>query len=164
VKKTGSIQSFNVSPKGHYEGFLLRTGKGIVQVNLPKDQAYGLSNEWRPDSKIAIEVEEEESRGETEHKVFRMIDRPKAGKFSGRVERLNYALHGEVNGGILESGDFLHLKPEGARAVGIEVGQAVKGKGRTKPMVDGHFVIEADEVNGISMEQQKHKAKKKHAK
>ena len=69
-------------------------------------------------------------------------------KFSGRIERLNYALHGEVNGGILESGDFLHLKPEGAQAVGLVVGMAVEARGTTKPMPGGRFVIEADEVNG----------------
>jgi hypothetical protein len=99
-----------------------------------------------------------------------MIHPIESGKFSGRVARLNYALHGEVNGGILESGDFLHLKPEGARAVGLKLGLSVKGKGKTKPMADGHLVIEADEVNGIPIERHKgphkapHKAKKKHAK
>ncbi len=83
-------------------------------------------------------------------------------RFSGRIERLNYALHGEVNGGILESGDFLHLKPEGARAVGLVVGMAVEARGTTKPMPGGCFVIEAEEVNGTVIRHGK--AKKKHGK
>jgi hypothetical protein len=166
MKKKGSIQSLNVSPKGFYEGFLLKTSKGTIQVNLPKEQAHGLDQEWQPGSELAVEVELEEPWGMPEHPVYRLAhpieSKNASGKFSGRVERLNYALHGEVNGGILESGDFLHLKPEGARAVGLKPGLSVKGNGKTKPMVGGHLVIEADEVNGISIEH--HKAKKKHAK
>ena len=82
------------------------------------------------------------------------------GRFAGRIERLNYALHGEVNGGILDSGDFLHLKPEGARAVKLKAGMKVEGRGGIKPMVGGHSVIEADDVNGIAIPH--HKTKKKH--
>jgi hypothetical protein len=74
---------------------------------------------------------------------------------------LNYALHGEVNGGILESGDFLHLKPEGARAIGLALGMAVEARGKTRPTPGGWFVIEADEVNGTIIGH--HKGKKKHA-
>jgi hypothetical protein len=83
-------------------------------------------------------------------------------KFSGRIERLNYALHGEVNGGIFESGDFLHLKPEGAQAIGLAVGMVVEARGTTKPMPGGRFVIEADEVNGTVIGHGK--TKKKHGK
>lgn len=163
----------NVSPKGFYEGFLLKSGKKIVQVNLPKEQLHTFAEGWAPDSEIAVEVEAEEPWGEPEHEVYRLVrvldnggrkdgrDNNQPGKFSGRIERLNYALHGEVNGGILESGDFLHLKPEGARAVGLAVGMEVKASGTTKPMPGGHFVIEADEVNGTAIGE--HHGRKKHA-
>jgi hypothetical protein len=172
VKKTGTIQSLNVSPKGFYEGFLLKTGKDVVQVNLPKDQVHSVGDQWRLSVEIAVEVEPDEARGTAGHQVFKLVrvigkdhgtpgDPDALAKFTGRIERLNYALHGEVNGGILDSGDFLHLKPEGARAVSLETGMAVKGKGRRKPMVGGHCVIEAEEVNGLVIEH--HIAKKKHA-
>jgi hypothetical protein len=59
-------------------------------------------------------------------------DRDLPRQFSGRIERLNYVLHGEVNGGVLDSGDFLHLKPEAA---------PVEARDRTKPMRGGRFVI-----------------------
>jgi hypothetical protein len=74
---------------------------------------------------------------------------------------LNYALHGEINGAVLESGDFVHLKPEGASAVRIKLGMKLEGVGETRPMVNGRSVIEAKEVNGIAIEH--HKALKKHA-
>ena len=36
MKKTGTIKALNVSPKGFYEGFLLKAGQKLVQINLPK--------------------------------------------------------------------------------------------------------------------------------
>ena len=124
-----------------------------------------------------MEAEPGESRGDAPHSVYWLVsvkagskksfslveDGPQDGiPFSGKVTQLNFALHGEVNGAILDSGDFLHLKPHGAKAVDLEVGLKVKGTGWTKPMVGGHRVIEADEVNGISMEKGKgHKKKDK---
>jgi hypothetical protein len=115
----------------------------------------------------------EQSHGASEDGVFRLVrlrgvnGHLSGGKhgspnhFSGRIERLNYTLHGEINGGTLDSGDFLHLKPEGARAVDLKVGIQVGGQGGTKPMVGAHSVIEAEDVNGMVI--RRHKAKKKHA-
>lgn len=141
---------------------------------MPKEHLQSFAGGWPSGSRISVEVEAEEPWGEPAHKVFRLVrvagnghgknvgGHDESRKFSGRIERLNYALHGEVNGGILDSGDFLHLKPEGARAVGLVEGMAVEGHGSTKPMPDGHFIIEAEEVNGTAIVH--HKAKKKHAK
>jgi len=173
VKKTGTIEAFNVSPKGFYEGFLLRASKRLIQINLPKDARALAEKGLEVGKKITVELEPEEPHGEPEHEVFRLlslagINGDSAGvqhnetrPFSGRVERLNYALHGAVNGAILDSGDFLHLKPAGARALKLKLGMPVEGRGRTKPMVDGHLVIEAETVNGVEIKH--HKAKKKHA-
>jgi hypothetical protein len=163
VKKTGTVHSINISPKGFYEGFLLKSGKNVVQVNLAKEHLHSLAGGWPSDR--------EKSWGSPTHKLSKLVrvldnggrkaekyDRT-PGKFSGRIERLNYALHGEVNGGILDSGDFLRLKPEEAQAVGLTVGMAVEARGRTKPMPVGHFVIEADEVNGTVIGHPKEKKK-----
>ena len=167
VKKTGTIEALNVSPKGFYEGFLLRAGQKLVQINLPKHDLAMAEKGLEVGKKITVELESEKPHGEPKHEVFRLLS--VAGTngdsatrhFSGRIERLNYALHAEVNGGILDSGDFLHLKPEGARALKLKLGMQVEGRGRTKPMVDGHSVIEAEVVNGVAIEP--HKAKKEHA-
>lgn len=141
---------------------LLQTEKGLIQINLPKEQLGLFSHSFQSGDTITADVEKEEPHGSPSHPVFRIRFPPKAGprSFSGRIERLNYALHGEVNGGILDSGDFLHLKPEGASATGLKVGMTVKGRGPSRPMVGGHLVIEAEEVNGTAIHH--HKAKKKH--
>ena len=161
VKKTGTIEALNVSPKGSYEGLLLRTGKKIIQINLPKEKRGALGKSLNAGDLITAEVEPEKPHGKPNHVVLRFVrlhspqsqrahgDKHASRPFSGRIERVNYALHGEINGGILDSGDFLHLKPAGARAVSLKAGMQVKGLGTTKPMVGGHSVIEAEELNGI---------------
>jgi len=171
VKKTGIIEALNISPKGFYEGFLLRAGKQLVQINLPKHDHALSQTGLEQGQKITVELEPEKPHGEPEHEVFRLVDlagtkgasadvpHRGTGHFSGCIERLNYALHGAVNGGILESGDFLHVKPEGARALKLKLGMRVEGRGRKKPMVDGHSVIEAETVNGLEMEHKKDKDK-----
>jgi hypothetical protein len=67
-----------------------------------------------------------------------------------------------VNGALLESGDFLHVKPHGAAALELRAGMKVKGTGSSKPMFDGHRVIEATEVNGVLMEKSQNPRKKAH--
>jgi hypothetical protein len=173
VKKTGTIEALNISPKGFYEGFLLRTGKKIVQINLPKHEIGIIDQGLATGEEITADVEAEEPHGQPQHGVFRLLrfagpnghfakpDKDGNNAFSGQIMRLNYALHGAVNGGILDSGDFLHLKPEGARTLKLQLGMQVEGRGVTKPMVGGHSVIEAQVVNGIEIKH--HKAKKKHA-
>ena len=34
----------NISPKGFYEGFLLKSGKNVVQVNLPKEHLHSFAD------------------------------------------------------------------------------------------------------------------------
>ena len=172
MKKTGPIESLNVSPKGFYEGFLLRAGKKVVQINLPKHDLAMSQKGLEVGKQITVELEPEKPHGEPSHAVFRLlslagtngdstvVDHHAIIRFSGHIERLNYALHGAVNGGILDSGDFLHVKPEGARALKLNPGMEVEGRGRKKPMVDGHSVIEAEMVNGVEIEHRK--PKKKH--
>ena len=165
MKKTGTVQAWNMSPKGYCEGFLLQSGKKISQINLHKDDRGTLTAIPQIGEKITVQVEPEDTHGEPAHEVFQMTegfqhaDGPR--KFSAVITTLNYALHGEVNGGILDSGDFLHLKPEGARALAIHEGMLVEGHGDTKPMAGGHVVIEATMVNGEEVVRH-HGKKKKH--
>ncbi len=73
------------------------------------------------------------------------------------VARLNFAKHGEPNGVVLDSGDFIHLKPDGMRQVGLKIGDRVEATGEARPMELGHRVVEAVEVNGVRL-----KGKPKH--
>ena len=173
IKKNGTVQSFNVSPKGMYEGLFLQTKTELIQINFPREFAAMIADVASIGDKVKVEVEAGDAKGHASHPVYALISVQNDSqqrfslaesidngniKFAGKVERLNYALHGEVNGAILETGDFLHVKPHGAAALELVIGMKVKGIGATKPMTGGHQVIEAEEVNGIYME---HKPKPK---
>jgi hypothetical protein len=174
-RKQGTVQSYNVSPKGFYEGLLLQSEDQVVQVNFGPEEGSGVEG-WAPiGTVVELEVEPGDTRDASVHEVYRLSRVPARngdgkqgshgkpdGQFAGTVKQLNYALHGEVNGAILDNGDFLHLKPHGAAAVGLTVGMKVSGKGHSKPMMGGHRVLEAEQVNGIDIEH-KPKPKKKPA-
>ena len=175
IKKKGTLQSFNVSPKGNYEGLLLQDGNVLFQVNFPQEWSTTIAGLASIGDELQFELEDyEDKRAQSSHPVYQLLslrnregqsfpssdaDGSENGHFSGKVERLNYALHGEVNGAILNTGDFLHVKPHGAAALELELGMDLKGKGPAKPMVGGHRVIEAEEVNGIVLDRPKPKKK-----
>ena len=70
-------------------------------------------------------------------------------------DKSHYALHGEINGAILDNGDFVHLKPEGAKAAKLSLGQKLTVSGKEKPSSTEHRVIEAETVNGKEVRHKK---------
>lgn len=175
IRKKGTVQAYNVSPKGSYEGLLLEQKDETMQVNFPQELASTLAEAAPLGEAVQVQVQPGDRKKHPVHPVFELVSltnsagqkiavtqaEPSGSRFAGTVVRLNYSLHGEVNGGILDNGNFLHLKPHGAAAVGIQPGMHVKGKGKTKPMTGNHVVIEADEVNGVRIEKPKKKPAKK---
>jgi hypothetical protein len=121
----GEVSAFNISPKGHVEGVLLQTSTGRAQVNLPKQDSDTLLDSMKVGTRVALQVKLESD--DEAHPVYELCD-AEAG-VTGTVVRLNYALHGEVNGVHLEEGTFVHLKPEGAKKYALHVGDKVKAIG-----------------------------------
>ena len=150
LKLRGKVLAFNISPKGHIEGALVETSEGRAQVNFPKHNAESLSQSTRPGAKIELEVKRETDEGE--HPVF--TAQADHGEFSGTVVRLNYALHGEVNGYHFDDGTFAHVKPEGARKYKLRVGDKVKAVGQRRPGVDAAVLdVRSLEKLGVRREQ-----------
>lgn len=70
----------------------------------------------------------------------------------GTVEFLNFARHGEANGVILQSGDFLHLTPDGMQTSRVKVGDSIVAEGAIRRMArSDQRVLEALTVNGIAL-------------
>jgi len=173
----GTIVSFNISPKGVYEGVLVsNTDSEIVQVNFyPEFGAY-IGDKLAINEDISWQVTLEEEEKEAVHPVYSLLrfknahgkeilldEEPHDVTTKGTVAQINYALHGEPNGAILDNGDFIHLKPKGFKHAELEVGQKVTVKGELKPSFLEHRVIEVHAINGIEMkhgpkEKPKHKA------
>jgi len=163
MQKTGIVQTFNVSPKGTPEGLLLESDGEVIQINFRPELAAEVTAVAAEGKEFKADVEPEEAHGHPSHPVFRLVSlNGHNGHFTGKVKHLNYALHGEVNGAILDSGDFLHVKPHGAAALDLKPGMKVKGTGSSKPMFNGHRVLEATEVNGIPLDKKPKPKKKAH--
>jgi len=183
---SGSVESFNHSPKGPYESLLLKTGGKLVQVNFPPHAARDVTKAIAVGDNISVMAVAEEAKGD--HPVFKAqsitdakgmkIDfpapqpgepgkpkpgepkgpKPKphevgkteaVGRIAGKVTRLNYARHGEVNGAMLDSGDFVHLGPKASAELKLAVGQELTVEGPATLMPAGGKVIEhPTKVNG----------------
>lgn len=79
---------------------------------------------------------------------------PPPGHTEGKVVRMNYARHGEPNGVVLDSGDFVHVRPDRFGALDIALGAHVKASGPAHRLADGSgHAIDAVEVNGTTLAQ-----------
>ncbi len=166
----GVVEYLNFSPKGSYEALLLKTGKDRVQVNFPPEWSEQVATEINTGDRVTAEVEDYDDDRPGQHPVYSLLSLRGAkgvqiggitgNPIKGKVERINFAKHGEPNGAVLDSGHFVHLKPGGARLVGLKIGQALEVEGRSKPAAHGSSqVIEADFVNGLDLAQAKHPKK-----
>jgi len=70
----------------------------------------------------------------------------------GTIKTLNYARHGEVNGAVLDSGDFIHLGPS-AGSIKLAVGQKITVDGVGHPMLmSEHRAVEVVAIDGKMIE------------
>ena len=153
-----------MSPAGFCESFLMDDGKRVVQINFDRDSGEHVSDGLKPGQAVSVHAEAYEDARPSDHPVFSWIDQKKA-THEGVVKQINYALHGEPNGAILKNGEFVHLRPDGARAIRLTVGQTLSVEGDVMTLPNGQVVIEAKIVNGLALKGNGKKAhkKKKHA-
>ncbi len=172
---SGVVMAHNFSPKGEFDGVLLEESGRIFQVNVPPHAWADFERSSAIGQSIEVPVEPEpatEKHGDGEHPAYRLAapkpekkghhpDKKKPGHkehgqgktttIQGIVARLNYAKHGEANGVVLESGEFIHLKPQGMKLVALQPGQEVTAEGDVKPLDGQCQVIEAKVVNGVPL-------------
>ncbi len=140
----GTVLAFNISPKGDIEGALVETATGTAQLNFPKHAAAAMANTMRVGSKVDVAADEEPDEGD--HPVYRASD--EAAVVRGTIVRLNYALHGEVNGCHLDDGTFVHLKPDAAKKHKLRIGDKIKATGSRRSGADA-VVLEAKSLEKI---------------
>ncbi|MDH6167807.1 hypothetical protein M2282_002957 [Variovorax boronicumulans] len=160
----GRFQHLVYSPQGGIEGVLIDTD------GVPTQFVFGRHDEGaasafaglQPGQALVIEgIEEEPShKGEASHTVYRFerlasVDghAPTPARIDegieGTVLRLNYARHGEANGVVLDTGDFVHTRPEGFARLGLTIGDKVRVEGPARPLAVGKgCVVEAVRING----------------
>ena len=150
------------SPKGDLEGLLVDVDDVAVQFVVQPGVGEALAN-LRPGQSLTLEgqVAAPSDKGPADHEVYllhRLVsvdgadvvdgDGEDAGA-RGTVVRLNYARHGAPNGVVLDTGDFVHTRPDGFASLGLEIGMRVEAEGESRPLRDGlGRVVEARVVNG----------------
>lgn len=160
----GRFQHLIYSPKGTIEGLLIDTDGVPTQFVCDGEDPMLMAQLGTLTRGQALVVEGTEAdaspKGEPEHTVYRLerlasIDghapaeaQPDDGT-EGTVLRFNHARHGAANGVVLDSGDFVHTRPDGLAALGLKIGDRIVARGPARPLATGPGrVIEAHSVNG----------------
>ncbi len=152
------------SPHGGVEGFLVRAGKDDVQFVLDKDdedaarlvgslvagQQLVVSGEALPPSRKGPGAHAVHSFGKLVSVDGAVPRKIKASDgYSGAIARFNYARHGAPNGYVLDTGDFIHVKPDGFAKLKLELGHRITAEGDAHFLATGSgWAVEATTVNG----------------
>lgn len=162
---SGELQQLLFSPKGAIEGLLMKVDTKSIQVSMEPATAVARTLVEALGKPIEVQGSEDHSpkTKHSAHPVYTLsaITRiaGRAFKFNGDSSAINgvvasihYARHGEPNGVILESGEFIHTRPRGMKKLKLRVGSKVSVHGEVRTTVLGTPLIEAREVNRVTLD------------
>ena len=163
----GTCQQLLFSPKGGIEGALVKMKGTVVQVSVPPDKGAALAQVTGPGRQLRVlatpdhsaktavaahPVFKFESFADVAGQAIKVLDRePSETTIKGVVQAWHFARHGEPNGVILETGEFIHLRPHGMVAAGLDIGSKVNAVGELRMTVLGTRMLEAHRVNRIDL-------------
>jgi hypothetical protein len=171
TKKTkfinGVCQQLLFSPKGDIEGVLIRENGAVVQVSMSPQTGAIFARFSAAGSRVCVVAEPDHSPKTKggQHPVYEFesfadaaghaIDPPPEDSgmttIDGVVATLHFARHGQPNGVVLETGEFIHLRPHGMAQSLLKVGAAVRAVGDVRMTLLGNRLLDAHEINGIEI-------------
>jgi len=162
---SGVCRQWLFSPKGDIEGVLLAIKGAVVQVTVNPATGLLLTRATAPGKRLRVLATSDHSpkTAHAAHPVYKFssfadaagqaIDPPGADPAKavrkGVVAALHFARHGEPNGVVLETGEFIHLRPHGMALLGLGVGAEVRAVGELRLTALGQPMLEARQVNRI---------------
>jgi hypothetical protein len=163
---SGVCRQWLFSPKGDIEGVLLAIKGAVVQVTInPAAAGLALTRATALGKRLRLLATADHSpkTAHAAHLVYKFnsfadaagqaIDAPGADPakavLKGVVATLHFARHGEPNGVVLETGEFIHLRPHGMALLGLGVGAEVRAVGELRLTALGQPMLEARQVNRI---------------
>jgi hypothetical protein len=163
---SGELQQLLFSPKGGLEGMLLLVRDQPLQISMePAGADVGvLSEALGHRIEVTAVPDHSPKTKEGAHPVFKLKSITRiAGRIfksnadgrdrvKGVVASIHYAKHGEPNGVILKSGEFIHTRPHGMKKLKLRIGSKVDAHGERRMTVLGTALIEATEVNRVNIE------------
>jgi hypothetical protein len=161
---SGELQQLLFSPKGGIEGLLMKGGSTSIQVSMDPAtvDASALADALGKPIVAQGSPDHSPKTKDGVHPVYKLEAITKIGgkalkpngaghPVSGVVASVHYAKHGEPNGVILESGEFIHTRPPGMKKLKLEVGSKVVALGEMRMTAIGTPLIEAHEVNRMAL-------------
>ena len=161
---SGHLEQLLFSPKGGIEGLLLKVDSKPIQVSMKPGSAdaNALNEAVRKPIEVKASADHSPKTKDGAHPVYQLDSITKlAGKtfksngtqpIEGVVSHIHYAKHGEPNGVILESGEFIHTRPLGMKKLHLHVGSKVIAHGEARMTILGTSLLEAHEVNRVPLE------------
>jgi hypothetical protein len=163
----GVFQHVIYSPRGDVEGALLEVSGAPAQLVFERHDEAGAEafHGVEPGQRVVVEATPQgpSPKGDAEHAVYafgrlasvngrKPVRRKPAAAgaaYNGKVARFNYARHGAPNGVVLDTGDFIHTKPEGLARFKLKIGDTVAADGDAVALsTGGGYVVEATTING----------------
>ncbi|CAN5769711.1 hypothetical protein BH09PSE5_BH09PSE5_08700 [soil metagenome] len=168
----GTFQHLIYSPPGNIEGVLLQVNGRDLQIVFEafQPEVFERFAELEVGASVVVEAmaQKPSPKGKAVHAVYDLVEIVSLDgesdeedeapgdavdtSYVGKVVRFNYAKHGEPNGVLLDTGDFIHVRPKGFAKLGLEVGSDVIADGDAHQLIDGSgWAVEAMTVNGIEL-------------
>ena len=164
---TGTCQQLLFSPKGGVEGALVKAKGAVLQLSMHPDTGAAFARSTGPGKRLRVfavadhspktrdgshPVYQFESFADAAGHAIESTDADPANTtIKGVVAALHYARHGQPNGVVLETGEFIHMRPHGMAQVGLGVGAKVSAVGALRMTVLGTRLLEARQVNRIEL-------------
>jgi len=164
---TGTCLQLLFSPKGGIEGVLLKVKGEVLQVSLNPDAGALFARVTGPGKRLRLLAAADHSPKTTDgaHPVYQFESfadangqaiesadtDPANTTIKGVVAALHFARHGQPNGVVLETGEFIHMRPHGMALAGLGVGARVSAVGAVRMTVLGTRMLEAHQVNRIDL-------------
>jgi hypothetical protein len=165
---TGTVQQLLFSPKGGIEGALVKVRGAVLQISFDPTTGNTFAKTAGAGKRLRVHAVPDHSpkTADGEHPVYQFESFADAAgnalewveadndhtTVKGVVASIHYARHGQPNGVVLESGEFIHLRPHGMAQVGLGIGARVTAIGAARMTVLGTQMLEAHTVNRVAIE------------
>ncbi|WP_394787375.1 hypothetical protein [Rhodoferax sp.] len=164
---SGTCQQFLYSPKGGIEGALIKAKGAVLQISMHPDAGAAFARSTAPGKRLRVlaAADNTPKTKDAAHPVYQFeafadaeghaLDMagsdPANTTIKGIVAALHYARHGQPNGVVLETGEFIHMRPHGMAQLGLGIGAKINAVGELRLTVLGTRMLEARQVNRMEL-------------